>query len=94
MHAIFLRHLLNIIYLLASKIWGCLSVVRGMTDQLVNVKKLLYCSKIHFFSLPFPVSHSQQEERARAKPKREAAEVIFQGMQTLYPDIFFSTTAF
>lgn len=36
-----------------------------------------------FPNTPHPVTYSQQEERARAKAKREAAKVIFSGMLVL-----------
>lgn len=48
----------------------------------------IYSTALRFISslfphTPHPVTYSQQEERARAKAKREAAKVIFSGMLVL-----------
>ena len=68
-------------------LWSCLRIIKAMNDQLVNVKNTHYCIKI-LLSLFFPVSYSRQEERARAKAKRETAKVIFSQILILYPDVF------
>jgi hypothetical protein len=45
-----------------------------------------YWVKVHFFFLIFfPFLHSKQEDKARAKAKREAAKVIFIRNTTAVP---------
>lgn len=56
--------------------WSCLRIVKAVSDQLVNVKDLLYRIKVHFFFFslsptptPFLIVNKKKEQEQRLKEK-------------------------